>query len=205
MLSLIGSLLSDPSNPPPPPSPALHAHPLHVSRSPSLTPEFEVQVAEYTDRLPKAKKARLAKATNSYTLQVPGVGTDADTGADANAAQVTPSMVSISGAPTTSAAVGAGVAAPSHSYIDPSTLSARDLKKLRKEEAKAKRDARKARKDGDGDGDGDADGGVQGYIVTNDNVDGGATAQLQSLNQSQSGKKRKATEDSSAKPQKVKE
>lgn len=53
---------------------------------------------------------------------------------------------------TPSKATPTKVVAPAAPEIDESQLSARDLKKLRKEQEKAKRDARKARKEG-GDND----------------------------------------------------
>jgi len=98
VLSLTGSLLADPTNPPPPPTPVMPVRAPSASLSPE--PEHAPQ---------PAKQVRQARPTTSRVSE-----------------QAAPAAAEV---------------------IDDRYLSARDLKAKRKAEEKAKRDARKARKD----------------------------------------------------------
>ena len=115
MLSLTGSLLAVPSNPPPPPD----IQSIRAPPSPSLSPE----PMEVDEPAPKAKKARQQKPQNK---------TNGHTPAQARPSQAVPEVQST---------------APAEPQIDDRFLSARELKKKRKDEEKRKRDERKSRKE----------------------------------------------------------
>lgn len=113
MLSLTGSLLDDPSNPP--------ALPTVTRRTPSASPELPEPPAKrpYRPRASAGKPGASATPSKSQhtTFEEPA-------GAEpATAAEAEPE-------------------------VDTSKMTARELKKYRKEQEKAKRDARKARKEG---------------------------------------------------------
>lgn len=126
MLSLTGSLLQDPTNPPP--LPETHTIPY---RSPSVESEMEID----TQPVKRPKKSHTQSkpprtshaATAATSTVIPTVGSSAPY--DANL-QPNPAA-----APT--------------KVIDERFLSAREVKQLRKEEARRKRDARKERKEGE--------------------------------------------------------
>jgi len=105
MLSLTGSLLADPANPPPPSEPTI------LIRDPSPSPEpLEVEPPEEQPRHSNPKPITKGHATYDTELQ-----------------------------PRPEAAVR-------HEVIDERFLSARELKKRRKDETKDKREERKAKK-----------------------------------------------------------
>ena len=113
MLSLTGSLLADPSSPPPPPD----IQSIRAPPSPSLSPE-PMEVDEPAP--PPTKKPRQPKQTNGHAP-----------------AQGRPQQ----SVPEVQAQV------PAEPQIDERFLSARELKKKRKDEEKRKRDERKSRKE----------------------------------------------------------
>ena len=115
MLSLTGSLLADPSNPPPPPD----IQSIRAPPSPSLSPG-PMDVDEPAPS--EAKKARQQKPANGH----PTVH------AQNRPQQSVPEVQST---------------APAEPQIDERFLSARELKKRRKDEEKRKRDERKSRKE----------------------------------------------------------
>jgi DNA-directed RNA polymerase I subunit RPA43 len=118
MLSLTGSLLDDPSNPPPPPE-------IQSIRAPSPTlSEMDVEDVE-DEPAPPPKKH---KQTNGHDKHHKANG---HTPAAAQVAVVAPE-------------VAPAVVEPE---IDERFLSARELKKKHKEDAKKKRDERKSRKE----------------------------------------------------------
>lgn len=119
-LSLTGSLLADPTNPPPPPSPMTNMQaPL---RSPSLSPEPE-PVAHRP-----AKQARYAVDSSADNTNVSD-------------------SVPVSTAPAKRQNPTSSQPRVEEDVIDDRYLSARELKKKRKDEEKRKRDERKARKE----------------------------------------------------------
>jgi DNA-directed RNA polymerase I subunit RPA43 len=113
MLSLTGSLLDDPSNPPPPPE----IQSIRAGPSPSPTPSLpELEVDEPPRPAKKSKVKPSAPTQAPYTQQMNGSSQ-------------------------------APVVASSEPQIDERFLSARELKKKHKEDAKKKRDERKSRKE----------------------------------------------------------
>jgi len=116
MLSLTGSLLDDPSNPPPPPE----LQSIRAGPSPSPTPSLSgMEVDEPAPRPAKKQKAKPSAPTQApYQQQLNG---------SSQAPVVAPS-------------------AP-EPQVDERFLSARELKKKHKDDAKRKRDERKSRKE----------------------------------------------------------
>jgi hypothetical protein len=122
MLSLTGSLLKDPSNPPP--VPETHTIPY---RSPSVESEMEVDPVPTKRPKKTAQKAPRPSQANSHLPKEnapPAVTATYDEELRPNPA-----------------------AAQTKEVIDERFLNPRELKKLRKDEEKRKRDARKARKE----------------------------------------------------------
>lgn len=121
MLSLTGSLLSDPSNPPPPPETSAIPY-----RSPSVDSAMDVDPAP-----PPAKKPKKKAGTDTASKQPRGSQANGHAAASAYDAELQPDPA----------------AAQTKDVIDERFLSARELKQRRKEEERKKRDARKARKE----------------------------------------------------------
>ena len=126
MLSLTGSLLSDPSNPPP----EMYA-PVPIQSSPSRSPS---PTPSMTTPAPPQKRQKNLKQP-SQNLQTNGDSAHP------------PSTAAGTYDPTTIEPVPASTEKEEEPYIADEFLNPRQLKQRRKEQEKAKKEARKARKE----------------------------------------------------------